>query len=221
MGNLSKREREKQIHEKEIIVAAEKVFCRYGYEDASMDEIAKMAQFTKRTVYQYFNSKEELFFATALKRYQFLVSELKKANKKGQTGFEKLELTCRYLYRFCEEKPEVYQLISHSEYVKKKTADENKRKNELIQMNNILSHDIAEIIEEGKADGSIRPDIDSEKTAYSLVFLMIGFFNQLSKMDDSYILSVGKKEFSFSTIDLVLKNLKKSKVISTTRKGTA
>ncbi|MEL7657286.1 MAG: TetR/AcrR family transcriptional regulator, partial [Bacillota bacterium] len=184
MENLSKRELEKQNHEKEIISAAEKVFCRDGYEDASMDEISKEAQFTKRTVYQHFDSKEELYFAAALKGYQFLLSELKKAEKKGKTGFEKLELTCRYFYKFCKDNPEIFQMISYWGFIKKKTIDKNTRKNQLIQMNDYLSHDLAEMIEEGKADGSIQPDIDSEKTAYSLTFLMTGFFHQISVTDD-------------------------------------
>lgn len=223
MENLSKRELEKQSHEKEIISAAERVFCRNGYEDASMDEIAKEAQFTKRTVYQYFDSKEELYFAAALKGYQLLFSELKKVNKKGQTGFEKLELSCRRFYGFCTDNPEIFRMISYWGLIKKKTIDENTRKNQLIQMNVNLSQDLAEIIEEGKADGSIQPDTDSGKTAYSLAFLMTGFFHQISIADDHFkqILSFNKEEFSFFTIDMVIKNLKRSKMITTTRKGTA
>ncbi len=54
-----KRAKERQLRETGMIKAAETVFCRNGYEAASMDEIAKAAQFTKRTLYQYFESKEE------------------------------------------------------------------------------------------------------------------------------------------------------------------
>lgn len=51
MENLTRREREKLIREEEILSAAEKIFCEKGYDSASMDEIAIVAQFTKRTIY--------------------------------------------------------------------------------------------------------------------------------------------------------------------------
>ena len=47
-----------------IIGAARKTFLVHGYDGASMDEIALAAQVSKRTVYNRFRSKEELFAAT-------------------------------------------------------------------------------------------------------------------------------------------------------------
>jgi TetR/AcrR family transcriptional regulator of autoinduction and epiphytic fitness len=45
----------------EILAAAREVFVREGYATASMDRIAEVAGASKRTVYNYFPSKEELF----------------------------------------------------------------------------------------------------------------------------------------------------------------
>jgi TetR/AcrR family transcriptional regulator of autoinduction and epiphytic fitness len=53
MARGSKRE--------EILAAAREVFVREGYATASMDRIAEVAGASKRTVYNYFPSKEELF----------------------------------------------------------------------------------------------------------------------------------------------------------------
>lgn len=46
-----------------ILDAAKTVFFAHGYQLASMDNIATEAGTTKRTVYSYFSSKEELFLA--------------------------------------------------------------------------------------------------------------------------------------------------------------
>lgn len=48
------------MKEKQILNAAEKLFNKYGYKRVSMDEIAKEAGVTKKTVYSYYSSKEEL-----------------------------------------------------------------------------------------------------------------------------------------------------------------
>src|SRR5205807_6937409 len=50
----------------EILAAAREVFTREGYMGASMDAVAAHAGASKRTVYQYFEDKEQLFAATVL-----------------------------------------------------------------------------------------------------------------------------------------------------------
>ena len=44
----------------QILNAAKKLFTNYGFKKVSMDEIASEAGVTKKTVYTYFSSKEEL-----------------------------------------------------------------------------------------------------------------------------------------------------------------
>lgn len=47
----------------QLIAAAEQVFLEKGYHAARMDDIAKTAAMSKKTIYQIFASKEELFEA--------------------------------------------------------------------------------------------------------------------------------------------------------------
>lgn len=58
---LSRKERERQFKRNEIVSAARIVFARRGFANATLDEIAEMAEFGKGTLYNYFSSKEELF----------------------------------------------------------------------------------------------------------------------------------------------------------------
>ena len=69
---LSRREREKKLRESEIVKAAEVIFFEKGFENASMDEIAKSSEFTKRTLYKYFINKEDLFFAVVHEGFETL-----------------------------------------------------------------------------------------------------------------------------------------------------
>jgi len=59
-------QKEKEYRRNSILEAAKKVFFKEGYAKATMDEIAKYAEITKPTVYQYFKSKDELFFSLML-----------------------------------------------------------------------------------------------------------------------------------------------------------
>ncbi len=59
-------QREKEYRRNSILNAAKQVFFKVGYAKATMDNIAEFAEITKPTVYQYFKSKDELFFSLML-----------------------------------------------------------------------------------------------------------------------------------------------------------
>lgn len=53
-----------------ILAAAAEQFRAHGYEAASVDKIAALAGVSKRTVYNHFPSKEELFGETVMQMFQ-------------------------------------------------------------------------------------------------------------------------------------------------------
>lgn len=59
---LTRRERDFQRHRSEIIEVAEKLFEEIGYYETTMDLIAKHAEFSKGSLYNYFDNKEILFY---------------------------------------------------------------------------------------------------------------------------------------------------------------
>lgn len=59
---LTRKEREKKVREQDILRAARELFIKKGYHDTTLEEIAHHAEFGKGTIYNYFSSKDELFF---------------------------------------------------------------------------------------------------------------------------------------------------------------
>ncbi len=64
--NLSRSE----IKHEAILVAAKKVFLTQGYNLASMDQIASEANVSKRTVYDHFETKKNLFESMLIAHWQ-------------------------------------------------------------------------------------------------------------------------------------------------------
>lgn len=223
MEHLTRRMQEKQAHEKKILAAAETIFCLKGYYEASMDEIAKEAQFTKRTVYQYFENKEELFSAVALQGYKKLTAATAGVNFNAQSGYEKLERFLESYDGFFRKNPETVQLIQSWDHVIGKTKGDGKYYRELIEWNGIIYQNVRDMIEEGKADGSIPPGQESEETALCLLLLIKGFFDQLTAAASCNFVSrqPDRDDMMNRMADLVLKPLKRSKAVTVTRKGTA
>lgn len=211
MEKLSRREREKQVRKEEIIDAAEKIFCEKGFEKASMDEIAKEAQFTKRTLYQYFINKNDLFFAVVLKGFT-LLGEYCDDIDAGTNGFEKFSLVCRGYYKFYKDYPGLFRLMNYVGYVKTTTKDNKPlpHQQDFLNLDDMLFDELTKLIEEGKADGSIRSDIESQKTAYSSAFILNGFFYMLTITGKTFTehFDLEVEEFVTFTLGLFASSLK-------------
>ena len=72
-----------EVKEK-IVQAAITTFSKYGYDKTRMDDIAKSAKLGKGTVYLYFKSKEELFYAISENSIKELKEQLSKLFSKKE-----------------------------------------------------------------------------------------------------------------------------------------
>lgn len=61
--SLSQKE---EVRKDEIVAAAARVFFEKGFSRTSMDDVIAVTKGSKRTLYKYFPSKEDLFFAVIL-----------------------------------------------------------------------------------------------------------------------------------------------------------
>ena len=185
MHNIARRERERQTREADIIIAAEKIFYQKGYDDASMDEIAKEAEFTKKTLYQYFMNKEDLYFAVACKGYQKLLEYFQLVNQSENSGFEKIRLLVFAYYQFYEDFPNTFRLLKYCPCIKTNGEESSYYKN-LEDLKSFMVQIFVKTIEEGKSDRSIRNDLDAKLGAYSIVYFAIGFFYRLSEVGHAF-----------------------------------
>jgi AcrR family transcriptional regulator len=209
MEGPSRREREKMAREETIVEAAERVFISKGFDDASMDEIAREAEFTKRTLYQYFSSKEDLYSAVVLRSFRGMAAFIEAAQAVEADGFGQIRRLLGSMYRFFRERPEHFRLISLWSYGKRGSIEGYPSYGKLLEFNDRIFGQIAGMIAEGSRDGSIRGDLDPGRTACGLVFLVVGFLSQLSMTGESFTrhFSLGIDEFCDEAVDLLMAGL--------------
>ncbi|GIH80351.1 TetR/AcrR family transcriptional regulator [Planobispora longispora] len=73
----AERQRDADRTRAEILEVAQREFARRGYAGARVDEIAELMRTTKRMIYYYFGSKEQLYIAVLEKAY----TEVRKAER--------------------------------------------------------------------------------------------------------------------------------------------
>ena len=68
-------------------------FSPKGYDLATMDDISKEAEFSKGTVYIYFNSKEQLYFEIMVRGYKILIQMIEASldDVKGRNSLERIK----------------------------------------------------------------------------------------------------------------------------------
>ncbi len=77
----TRRERERERHRREILEAALRVFARAGYHRATMQAIAREAEFAVGTIYRFFPSKKALYEALVMEEAQKFHQEVMQSFK--------------------------------------------------------------------------------------------------------------------------------------------
>ena len=108
--------REKNLRLASILEAAKKVFFTKGYSGATMDEIALEAEISKPTVYQYFKSKDDLFFSLMLPVVEEIGSQLEAikdrlADRRYHSGSRLISDMFQGLQKSHDMAPDVFRII--------------------------------------------------------------------------------------------------------------
>lgn len=74
VSHVPRRDRERQQRRADILAAAEQVFAVKGFHQASIEEIARRAEFASGTVYLYFRDKESLYIELFEQKVQELMA---------------------------------------------------------------------------------------------------------------------------------------------------
>ncbi|WP_297427258.1 TetR/AcrR family transcriptional regulator [Clostridium sp.] len=204
MDIISRREKERQMREEDIVNAAELVFSTLGYNKTSMEEIAKEAQFTRKTIYQYFTDKDDLCLEVVTRKFKQLLIYLMESIKVGNNGFEKLQNLSYAYYKFYQDFPNTFNLMNYVGYIKS-DKENSSRREEFNRVSGLLSQEVANVISEGKLDGSIRQDLDTMNLTYSAEYIISGFFHMLSISGATFTshFSLNKEDFIKFNMNLI------------------
>jgi len=116
LATSNRRARERAQRAGDILAAARKVFVERGYAGATMDEVARAAEFSKPTLYQYFENKDALFFSLTMPVVTELAAALDEAwesasQDRFRTGRELIRALFGAMHRAHAVDPEGLRLL--------------------------------------------------------------------------------------------------------------
>ncbi|MBN2201083.1 TetR/AcrR family transcriptional regulator [bacterium] len=168
MGIQERKEREKELRRNAIIDAAESVIFTKGYWMTTMDDVADAAELSKGTIYLYFKTKEELYWAITLRGLKILTDFFQKAYNEAETGLQKVFLMGQSFFRFSSEHPDYFNALGYYEIKETDPAAAE-------TVSSMCDHEGMECLDlliralsEGIRDGSINPEINPGTAAVIL-----------------------------------------------------
>ncbi len=153
---LSRREREKAQHRREIIDAAITVFSEKGYHEATLDEIAQKAEFSKGALYLYFQNKEDILYVALKESLEEQNANLQNLISGKREFREELRMILVHLAEDIFREPNIFSLIN-AQHAALFTALSEENRHELFLLHNALWDQLGKRVVQAIERKEIRP----------------------------------------------------------------
>jgi len=205
MENSSSKDKRRNMNKIDIIDAAERLFFSKGYNNSTMDEVAKEAGYTKKTLYSYFDSKEEIYGKIIERGYLILNNLFSEALEKEKDSSEILKIRAMG-YSFLEFERDYsgyFKAVFESEVYIIECEELEQTTLDMLQ----------KCIKEGVKKGEITDRIDCISISLILWSSLMGFINTFSRKE-KYIKNYFNKdirEVIEKGLDFILNSIKSEK----------
>ena len=95
----------------QLLAVARGIFAERGFQAATMDDIAREAGFTKPILYQYFDSKTDLYREIVTQTGATLLSNLESAVSSVQAPRAKIEVAFRVYFEMVVSEPDAFRVL--------------------------------------------------------------------------------------------------------------
>lgn len=167
---------DKEKRKKEIALATLEIFSEKGFEATSMSQIAKLAGIGKGTIYEYFESKEELIMSAIKAWVETVQSEVEKQLEGIDDPVECLRVYAHSTVAACAfDKRAIRPFIAMLEIVLKDDGT-HPQSHLIVGTMHGFCEMVADILRDGVCRGIFRPEVsvDADKIAINLLAYLDG-----------------------------------------------
>lgn len=161
---MTRRTRETEARER-ILGAARNLFLYNGFENTPMEEIARAAGYTRRTLYAHFRSREEICLVVFTNGLRLRWERQRAAMADATTGLGQIRAWGEGLYLFSREQPHDLRLQSYWDY---RGIDRRAVRASVFRRFRLLNEEIVAglraAFELGERDATIRPGLPIDLT---------------------------------------------------------
>ena len=202
MGIQERREREKEERRNQIIKTARKEFIKSGIRNASIKDIARKAELSPRTIYTYFNNKQELYVAILLSGLRILCDEIAKIASEVDDPMKAIRMVKEAYASFYKQHQDYFRIMVFIGFhdIHEDVKEESRREISDAVLNCITI--VSEIIEKG-----IKERLFNGGNPWKLSWVLWSLFVGIGHLNEArQSLNAGKNDFE-SLFDFAFRNL--------------
>jgi TetR/AcrR family transcriptional regulator len=198
MNDLAdRRNEEKERRRAEILDAAEVVAASEGWDDMTMDQVARRARLSRALLYVYFTDKTDLLFGVGERAMSILMQRCTEAAVRHKRGIAQLEAIGRAYVAFSQEFPVYFGVLARCELRSPRDANPESNEGECARIGDALQSMIVNTLDTGMRDGSIRADAG---TPAAVAIVLWGFLHGVIQLTASKANLVGRRGVSIRNL---------------------
>lgn len=208
---MPKKDALAQFHKESISIVADKLFSENGIDKTTMDDIAKEAEYSKATLYVYFQSKNEIFHYIILKGMDLLHQQLQEAMVVNKDTISAYYAICNILAEYCDQHPLYFNGILETVAIDADSQNNSPVLKDIYQVGELLNHDVEILIKRGIQQGVFKEDLACMPTGFIHWSALSGIISLANKKQD-YIgqrMNLNKDEFMKFGFQMMLQSIMK------------
>ncbi len=200
MGRENKKEAVAALHRAQILAAAQELFRTKGFAQTSIDDISKASAYSRRTLYAYYENKEDILHHILLQGLISLQDDLIEAAKQ-EDFYAIYRAVCAAMTAYYRRYPCSMQTVMHTSAAKMRAAAALDREDRaagtaesaaspavqrIFQLGEEIHALLAAWIRRGQEEGAVCREQDPDLTVYILSAEITAFL-ELCETKGSYI----------------------------------
>jgi len=175
----TRKEMDRQSRRRIVLDAARGLLIKKGIEGTSMEDIAAAVDYTRRTLYAYFKSRDELLLGIFAEDLADRRKKQRRATADACTGLETIIAWGRSFYEYARENPHSLLLQIYWDYrgIDRRRIGRSAFK-EFETVNDGLVADLREAFRAGVSDRSLRPDLDIDLCISQYIYSLRAILNR-------------------------------------------
>ena len=168
MEQMSKKEAVAMLHKERIMTAAERLFSEKGYVQTTIDDISKASEYSRRTIYAYYESKEDILHHIIEKGLRSLKTDIENAVNDNAGFVDACREVCRAKKRYRKEYPHSLETLKRSGAAEIEQMAASDTVKNILCLGTEINEILEELIVRGQKNGEIRNDVVPVLTVYVL-----------------------------------------------------
>jgi AcrR family transcriptional regulator len=160
-----RRQEEKERRRTEILDAAEQVTGSSGWDELTMDQVARRARLSRALLYVYFKDKVDLMYALCERSLVTLQQRFVEASGSKQRGLERVHAMGEAYVNFAEQFPVYFDILARCGLREVNTDDPGTNELACQTVGELMMAVIVTALDDGVKDGSIRSDLGNRIVA--------------------------------------------------------